>query len=126
MAPIWAFQAQTSIRTSGLSAQPGPVPGRSTCVLEDVPDDGEPLMGGRSAFAGTTASFTLAAGASFSKRPPPDRCDSLQTPVTTPTTRRRRTTFPVVVRRMVHASLSIVTIGTRPGNGPRSEMSHGG
>src|SRR5436305_7060069 len=114
------------MRTSGLSVQPGPVPGSATWVFVDVPVEGELLTGGRSAFAGTTASFTLAAGASFSKRPPPDRCDSLQTPVTTPTTRRSRTTFPVVVRRMVLASLSYVTVGTRIGNGARSEMSHGG
>src|SRR5436189_3244706 len=84
IAPICAFQAQTSIRTSGLSVHPGAVPGRSTCVPPAVLDDGEPLTVGKSAFAGTTASFTLAEGASFSNSPPPDRCESLQTPATTP------------------------------------------
>src|SRR5713226_5511267 len=103
MRPIWAFHAQTSIRTSGRSAQPGFAFSEARLAFDD-PDAGAELAAGRSAFGGTTDPFTWAGGASVFTRLEPDLCHSLQPPMAAPMTRISKTIFPNGVKRIAHAS----------------------
>src|SRR5713101_7956546 len=75
--PIWAFHAQTSMRTSGRSAHPG-FELRLARLAFDAPPGLTELAAGRSALGGTIDSLTLAGGASVLMRPEPDRCHNLQ------------------------------------------------
>src|ERR1035438_6398902 len=64
--PICAFHAQTSMRTSGLSLQPGALPGKGSAATLEATDG---LSTGKSTRLGTVDSCTFALGAILSRMP---------------------------------------------------------
>src|ERR1035441_10638804 len=64
--PICAFHAQTSMRTSGLSLQPGALPGKGSAATLEATDG---LSTGRSTRLGTVDSGAFALGAILSRMP---------------------------------------------------------